>query len=536
MNNDRRLLQKTTDRIVQAGVVLLIISSPLMFGAVYPWAYSFLEWTIAIIVAAWLIRLCFVQPPAAPNALNTRIFLPAFLFIMLIFVQLLPLPPTLLRLVSPKTAELYHVCLSDVQHVAGSHGLSLSLYRHATRTELLKCLSYIMLLALLINYKPEGSVVAFFRRVVSAICISGAAVALIGLGQKLLGAQRIYGFWSPLSKSDVSFMGPFVNANHFAGYIELTCPIAAGLYAGWLSGQLRRTFSARHGILGKLQDPSYNKAALAFVGILLIVASLFISLSRAGVASFVISLGIIVFIAGSMEKRLRPQHRTRMARFTLIASAVIFLSLLTAAAVVFLTKTSQSGDSSGNIARLQVWADTLKMYTDFPLVGIGLGTFSYVYPIYRSQQGLGAFTHAENDYLQALVETGSIGFLLLLWFFGGIGWEIIKTFKEKMASYKRSTASLADTHTVSQRGRRYSVIENHSTYEHRPYPLPRVNYFLFLGCLASLTSILIHSCADFNMHIPSNALLWFVLLALAYRLPRLNKPLFSFSRRNPFWQ
>jgi len=558
--SDRGRLQTITDGIVQLGLLVLVVASPLMFGSVYPWAYSIVEWVIAVIAGAWLLKVFFIEEGSLRRAATARLFLPAFLFILLLFLQLLPLPPTLLRAVSPRTAEIYSLCLSDIRardnpgptEPSGTPGSldqgerapsptdgSLSLYRFRTRTEILKWLSYLVLLSLIMNYRPEGSTTAFVRRIVIAVCASGALVALIGLGQKVLGARAIYGFWKPLSKSDTSFMGPFVNANHFAGYIELTLPTILAVYTGWLGVRLgrRHTSAVVRGLLGKLQDPLYNKAALALVGLLLVTASLFLSFSRAGVVSFLVSSAVTTAVWAAMERRLGSERWARIRPAFLMGAALVFLLFAGAALFVVLAKTGEV-TAGGRLSRLPLWFDTLRMYRDFPLFGVGLGTFSYVYPLYKTHGGSLAFTHAENDYLQLLVETGAVGFVLVVWFFAGLGREILTSFRARLRLYRQAQAGSDPAPKATRRLVRYrsSADRAQDASTLRPYPLPRVNYFLLLGCLWSLTAIALHSLADFNMHIPANALTVFVLLGLACRLPRLNKPLFSFSKRDVLFQ
>lgn len=558
--SDRGRISTITDGIVQIGLIVLLIASPLMFGSVYPWAYSIVEWVIAVTAGAWLLKVLFVKDRSRQGTATARLFLPAFFFIILLFLQLVPLPSSLLRAVSPRTAEIYSLCLSDIRarnnldpaettDTPGTLGEtertsspkkgSLSLYRFRTRTELLQWLSNLVVLSLIMNYKPEGSTTAFVRRVVMAVCASGGLVALIGLGQKVLGARAIYGFWEPLSKSGTSFMGPFVNANHFAGYIELTFPPILAVYIGWLGTRLARRHSNAvvRGLVGKLQDPVYNKAALALVGVLLPTASLFLSFSRAGVASFLISLAVTTVVWAALERRVGSERWARIRPAFLTGAAFVFLLLAGAAVFVVLAKTGELTER-GSLSRLPLWIDTLRMYRDFPLFGVGLGTFSYVYPLYKTHGGSLAFTHAENDYLQLLVETGAVGFLLVLWFFAGLGREILTNFRARLRLYRQAHVRSDTSPKATRRALRYSHSGNRAqdTSPLRTYPLPRVNYFLFLGCLWSLTAIGLHSLADFNMHIPANALTAFVFLGLAYRLPRLNKPLFSFARRDVLFQ
>ncbi len=55
--------------------------------------------------------------------------------------------------------------------------------------------------------------------------------------------MRIYGFWQPRNLLTTPF-GPFVNKNHFAGWMLMAMPLAAGYVAGLAErGHARR---ARH--------------------------------------------------------------------------------------------------------------------------------------------------------------------------------------------------------------------------------------------------------------------------------------------------
>src|SRR5205814_9499291 len=60
-------------------------------------------------------------------------------------------------------------------------------------------------------------------------------------------------------------------------------------------------------------------------------------------------------------------------------------------------------------SRLTIARDTLRMATDRPWLGWGLGTFSAVYPQYRSFPIDLLVDHAHNDYVEMLAETGLLG-------------------------------------------------------------------------------------------------------------------------------
>jgi O-antigen ligase len=108
-----------------------------------------------------------------------------------------------------------------------------------------------------------------------------------------------------------------------------------------------------------------------------------------------------------------------------------------------------------------------------PLLGWGLDTFVTVYPQFRSFPTTKLVNAAHNDYLQLLVETGLAGFALMLWF-------VIETFRSALSEQSAG---------MKQRARLAAMI----------------------GC----TGILVHSLSDFNLHIPANAALFYVLCAIA---------------------
>ena len=65
----------------------------------------------------------------------------------------------------------------------------------------------------------------------------GVLLALVGiiqlalLGQDVYTGMRIYGFWKPRNVLTTPF-GPFVNKNHFAGWMLMAMPLVAGYAAG----------------------------------------------------------------------------------------------------------------------------------------------------------------------------------------------------------------------------------------------------------------------------------------------------------------
>jgi O-antigen ligase len=116
------------------------------------------------------------------------------------------------------------------------------------------------------------------------------------------------------------------------------------------------------------------------------------------------------------------------------------------------------------------------MFWHRPVLGWGLGTFPTVYPAYRSFYTNLFVNEAHNDYAQLLVETGLLGFALMLWF-------VIVLYRRGLPTSRRWEFKWDGAVSVAA----------------------------LLGC----TGILLHSFVDFNLQIPANAALFYVLCALA---------------------
>jgi O-antigen ligase len=116
------------------------------------------------------------------------------------------------------------------------------------------------------------------------------------------------------------------------------------------------------------------------------------------------------------------------------------------------------------------------MFPQKPVLGWGLGSFPEVYPRYRTFFTNLYINEAHDDYLQLLVEMGAAGFITMLWFIANMYYRAIKKLKHWTSDPNGALALIA-----------------------------------MLGC----TGILVHSFVDFNLQIPANAALFYVLCVLA---------------------
>ena len=131
-------------------------------------------------------------------------------------------------------------------------------------------------------------------------------------------------------------------------------------------------------------------------------------------------------------------------------------------------------DTAGN--RLTILRDSLPIIRQHLWFGTGLGTFPTIYPAYRSFYSESFVNAGHNDYLQLIVETGLLGALAFLSFV----WIYTRRFARRV----------------------------------REWPFDQLATLQMAAAISCL-GLLVHSVVDFNLHIPANAALFFVLLAIS---------------------
>jgi O-antigen ligase len=126
--------------------------------------------------------------------------------------------------------------------------------------------------------------------------------------------------------------------------------------------------------------------------------------------------------------------------------------------------------------RTSMAVDTWHIFLDHPWIGTGLGTLQEVFPRYETLYDGKVVNHSHNDYLEALAETGVAGGLCSAWFLGPLLLQSLRRLSQPSGAFA-STVQLSG----------------------------------LVACLGFLT----HSLVDFNLRIPANALLFFLMANLA---------------------
>jgi O-antigen ligase len=320
-------------------------------------------------------------------------------------------------------------------------GLRTSAYAYITKYEVLQYVSYGIVLLIAAECVREEDARKTFAL---SVIVFGVLYAFFALAQALTSEGKFFWFYTP--RFPGAIFGSYVNHNHYAGLMEMLAPFPVVVSMGHL-------FSG-----GK-------RALIAFSAILM-ASTIFLSRSRGGMLAFVVE--IVLFAALTLMQKRNPR-----VALGLIAICVLVLGFL-----IFLGKgevLGRLGDLGPGI-RLNMTKDCLRMFSHRPVGGWGLGTFPTIYPSNRSFYTNLFVNEAHNDYAQLLVETGLLGFGLMLWFL------------MRLYQYGLPTS------------RRWEL---------------RWDGAVSLAALLGCTGILFHSLVDFNLQIPANAALFYVLCGLA---------------------
>jgi O-antigen ligase len=132
--------------------------------------------------------------------------------------------------------------------------------------------------------------------------------------------------------------------------------------------------------------------------------------------------------------------------------------------------------------RLGAWQNTLSIIRDFPVFGIGLGSYARAMAAYQTGDRLLMYAQAHNDYLQLAAEGGLLVAVPAL----------LVAFTASGTIRRRLEGSEDDSLT----------------------------FWIRRGALAGLLGIAAQSLMEFSLQMPGNAVLFVMLLAIAMHRPR----------------
>lgn len=454
------------DVVLVALIAGTIAFAALALGAVQAWSEQVVQAGAAATAAAtaWqamrVRRAALAGDPAAAPLPAWWVVTPVALFLLLVVVQLFPLPAGVVSALSPEAMRLRRELLADLPDLESRLATStLTLYAEGgwRQLRMLLCAAAVFLAAAsLAPSRPAR------RRLTWSLLVVGAAVAAIAIGHQVLGVEAIWNRFTvprPPARS-----APFINHSHFAQFMNLSIgfALATALWAAHEFRADRRPRSASDW-LDAARQGQVNGLILAAVAAAAMVAALTLSGSRGGLIA--LAAGLVAMLgAGAATPAGRGGGRPALL---LLGAGVIVAAALTWAVsdhahrrIAGLAEPAAGGD------RLLILQGLVPAWKAFPVAGTGLGTFEFVYPMYDRTRAINLTTHAENEYAHVLTEAGVPGLALAIWFLAAVGWCVARCLR-------------------------------------RGGPSGQVA----LGLLFGVVAILVHSLGDFGQHLPANALM-----------------------------
>jgi O-antigen ligase len=391
------------------------------------------------------------------------------ILIVVTAVQLIPLPPSVTRLLSPAAHELWsgardvHRLLEPGDAFRDNFPLSVAPVR--TRIHLLRLLAYLAAFqsaALLIRHQQHR------LRLALALCVSGGVEVVFGLQQLYRGDMKVWGWENTRIFNRVT--GTYVNPNHYAHYLAVIFPIALYLLLSAIGRQKSRGNTHLKGFLERGLLPAVVGIATA-TGCL---AGILIAQSRGALLALIAGLaGVFATFA------VRHLRSSRSGRSKRMAVPVFVVAIGIAVTAIVLVQFFGVRQTIARFAPLPQERETLvgrtvgiqtatAVWRLFPVFGSGLGTFEDVVLMRQSPDFPRVFTHAHNDYLELAATAGIGGALAVLALMVGY----VLLWKDALASADR----------LSRERRRF-----------------------LQAALVILTIVAVHALFDFNFFIPANA-------------------------------
>ena len=370
--------------------VFAVAWGALAFGAVYPWAH----WTLAALCVA-AAAVAFAGTAGGAPGLSPALRWALTALGAAIILQLVPLSTDLLQMVSPRTPTALRDFYPVFAITPRAHPLSIN------PEETCVGLALFAVLAFFLGGMTRVAGTIGARPLALCISLLGVALALFGIIQAPFYAGRIYGFWTP--EMPGTPFGPFVNKNHFAGWMLMGMPLALGLVFADLTRRARTMPAAWRDRVLWLSSPEASRFVLSVAGVMVMSLSLVLTMSRSGIAAMAVSL--VVFGGFVIAARQSP---TRMKVAAGVALGVLAVAVVSWASLDVILARFSELDGRAISVRQGAWADAWRVAAAFPAAGTGLNTYGTSMLLYQQHDLARHYAEAHSDFLQLAAEGGAL--------------------------------------------------------------------------------------------------------------------------------
>jgi len=381
------------------------------------------------------------------------------LFLAWMVIQLIPLPLAFVAVISPATAALYEPLQTSGQ-ATGLYG-PFSVHPWHTLQEVFRFSAYAAFYFLTVQFLSQPK---RMRQTLAVALTLAACIAFFGIIQYYTNNDRL--FWVRAFTHKQVF-ATFAYKNHFAAYVAMMLPLALTLF--FYHRPRKRAGSIKQAAIDLCSRTADTRHLRFFLAALVMGLALLLSHSRGGIFCSFLSI-LVLLTLGRNRFKLNGLWILVPVLLAVLATGVGKDGLSTVDEG-FGTALVKDGESLNG--RLDFWKNALPILTDFPLTGTGGGTFRAAYPRYQHAPN-GVFPlHAHNDYLETLTTTGVIGSVAIVLF-------LTLFFRSTLAAYIK---------------RRDGYVIH-----------------LYLGSLAGLIALLLHSAIDLQFRISAAVGLYFFFL------------------------
>src|ERR1051326_6537997 len=395
-------LSTLLDRCIMTGLLTTVVFATLAHGAVEPWSVGLFELILIVILALWLAKAVVDR--------YLEITIPPIAF---------PLGTLLLLGIAQSVA------------LTGNSGqrVSLSMDVEATRHAVLILffLTFFFVAAANFFRTPERLIL-----LANVLTLFGVLVAAFALIQYSAWDGRFY--W--LRATQYSVFGPFVNHNHFAGYMAMLVPLPLAMILRVVRGQAQLLYGFAAALMGTAATVSGSRSGTIGLAAGLVLMAVLnkrcipgaVRGSQARQRAAIVYDSAVIDRAYSDAREPKRFSVARVGPLVLVVLGIIAGVLWIGAAPIVerfgggvdqLVRTGTPDPS-----RADIWRTTIRMVRDHPLFGTGLGTYHTVYPSYADSDKLFGLDYAHNDYLQAVADGGAVGGILVVWFIVATFWSI----------------------------------------------------------------------------------------------------------------
>ncbi|MCP4350352.1 MAG: O-antigen ligase family protein [Desulfobacterales bacterium] len=410
-------------------------------------------------------------------------------FVLIIILQLLPLPSSLVRIISPRTfadkIQMLEIINTGEASAKGIQWMCLAYYMHPVILELLKLTAYLGMFFLVLNTAKSKKRINIL---IYLLLLLGLFQSAYALGFQFLTDDPMVWWWRRAWRGIIekhffqSVSGTFIGSNHFAFYMEMVILLCFGFIISQMKTHKRfiskqRGFRSytRHILNWFAPDSPAPKMFFLLLCTMFMGGVFLLSRSRSGIISMATAMFLVsgIFI---LKKEYRRYRIMVISLFVVMSGFGVFFGISPV-----LEKFSQSG--RGLYMRLYTTKTMVPMLPDYPLAGVGLGNLYHMYPRYipkdapKDFEGVSTSGHSHNDWLEAGTETGFPGLILIFSAYIVFLVKITHTWLGKKDFYALGIGA---------------------------------------GVTALLISTGIHSFFDLSMHIPANPLTLAAVLGLGY--------------------